>query len=409
MGNKGTRALLELAYYLSQIREGIEGYMRTCLICQQEKVENKVPSGLLEPLPVAERLWNSVMMDFIMTLLLSDSIMVVVDRFSKFATFNPGSLDCKTEEAAPFFLKNMVNRVNAILESYLRHFVSANQWDWSRLLDVEQFSYNLQRSEATGRTPFKLEMGQEPHNIHTLFAFNADFDGDQMVVHVPLCLEAQVEDHLLMFSHMNLLSPTIGDPISVPAQAMLIGLYVFSSKNHRGVHLGFVNYVMAGLLESALLQLVVFKSEITIISHMTSVPIEFFRHQRSSYEEAVLCWNLSYEMSGVMRNAGTSLYLWNQLLLYQPVIFLVPDPLKSTLSKGDLDEPILGLNGFGWHRSKSGGQRRWISGTGGIGQALSVPRLILEMSREVVKRTEPFIRLLQYGTKSLMPSRVLFH
>ncbi|PHT82045.1 hypothetical protein T459_15060 [Capsicum annuum] len=82
---------------------------------------------------------------------------------------------------------------------------------------------------------------------------------------------------------------------------------------------------------------------------------------------------------------------------------------ESTLSKGDLDEPILGLNGFGWHRSKSGGQRRWISGTGGIGQALSVPRLILEMSREVVKRTEPFIRLLQYGTKSLMPSRVLFH
>ncbi|KAL0300424.1 UNVERIFIED_CONTAM: DNA-directed RNA polymerase subunit beta' [Sesamum calycinum] len=55
--------------------------------------------------------------------------------------------------------------------------------------------------------------------------FNADFDGDQMAVHLPLSLEAQAEARLLMFSHMNLLSPAIGDPISVPTQDMLIGLY----------------------------------------------------------------------------------------------------------------------------------------------------------------------------------------
>ncbi|KAG5595818.1 hypothetical protein H5410_037050 [Solanum commersonii] len=55
--------------------------------------------------------------------------------------------------------------------------------------------------------------------------FNADFDGDQMAVHVPLSMEAQVEARLLMFSHMNLLSPAIGDPISIPMQDMLIGLY----------------------------------------------------------------------------------------------------------------------------------------------------------------------------------------
>nr|UDY68416.1 RNA polymerase beta' subunit [Solanum muricatum] len=65
--------------------------------------------------------------------------------------------------------------------------------------------------------------------------FNADFDGDQMAVHVPLSLEAQVEARLLMFSHMNLLSPAIGDPISVPTQDMLIGLYVLTSGNHRGI------------------------------------------------------------------------------------------------------------------------------------------------------------------------------
>ena len=65
--------------------------------------------------------------------------------------------------------------------------------------------------------------------------FNADFDGDQMGVHVPLSLEAQAEARLLMFSHMNLLSPGIGDPICVPTQDMLIGLYVLTSGNRRGI------------------------------------------------------------------------------------------------------------------------------------------------------------------------------
>nr|AOW68581.1 RNA polymerase beta [Afzelia africana]QWY85601.1 RNA polymerase beta' subunit [Afzelia africana] len=65
--------------------------------------------------------------------------------------------------------------------------------------------------------------------------FNADFDGDQMAVHVPLSLEAQAEARLLMFSHMNLLSPAIGDPISVPTQDILIGLYILTSGNRRGI------------------------------------------------------------------------------------------------------------------------------------------------------------------------------
>nr|YP_009829142.1 RNA polymerase beta' subunit [Stephania kwangsiensis]QJC59660.1 RNA polymerase beta' subunit [Stephania kwangsiensis] len=65
--------------------------------------------------------------------------------------------------------------------------------------------------------------------------FNADFDGDQMAVHVPLSLEAQAEARLLMFSHMNLLSPAIGDPISAPTQDMLMGLYVLTIGNRRGI------------------------------------------------------------------------------------------------------------------------------------------------------------------------------
>ena len=56
-------------------------------------------------------------------------------------------------------------------------------------------------------------------------AFNADFDGDQMAVHIPLTLEAQLEARALMMSTNNILSPASGDPIIVPAQDVVLGLY----------------------------------------------------------------------------------------------------------------------------------------------------------------------------------------
>jgi len=56
-------------------------------------------------------------------------------------------------------------------------------------------------------------------------AFNADFDGDQMAVHVPLSLEAQLEARTLMLSSNNILSPANGDPIIVPSQDIVLGLY----------------------------------------------------------------------------------------------------------------------------------------------------------------------------------------
>ena len=57
-------------------------------------------------------------------------------------------------------------------------------------------------------------------------AFNADFDGDQMAVHVPLSLEAQLEARALMMSSNNILSPANGDPIIVPSQDVVLGLYL---------------------------------------------------------------------------------------------------------------------------------------------------------------------------------------
>ena len=211
-GMQRTLALLEELYYWPHMRSDIEAYVKTCLVCQQDKIEQQVPAGLLQPLPIPERPWESVSMDFISALPKSDgcgSIMVVVDRFSKYGTFIPALRDCTAEQAAKLFFKHVVKywglprsivsdrdprftakfwtelfklmgsglhfstsfhpqtdgqteRVNALLELYLRHFVSANQRDWAKLMDVAQFSYNLQRSESTQQSPFEIVIGQQP-------------------------------------------------------------------------------------------------------------------------------------------------------------------------------------------------------------------------------------------------------
>ncbi|KAJ4717218.1 Retrotransposon protein, putative, Ty3-gypsy subclass [Melia azedarach] len=218
LGAKRTNALLENLYYWSKMREDVEAYVRTCLVCQQDKIEQRASGGLLEPLPIPERPWESVSMDFITSLPKSEgygSIIVVVDRFSKYAVFMAALADCTAEEAAKLFLKHVVKlwgvpnnivsdrdprftgkfwselfkmlgtdlnfstsfhpqsdeqteRVNALLELYLRHYVSANQKDWAKLLDVAQFSYNLQRSEATNKSPFEIVLGRQPTTPHAL-------------------------------------------------------------------------------------------------------------------------------------------------------------------------------------------------------------------------------------------------
>ena len=72
--------------------------------------------------------------------------------------------------------------------------------------------------------------------IHPLVctAFNADFDGDQMAVHIPLSPEAQVEASVLMLASHNILSPASGQPITVPTQDMVLGLYYLTKAKKGG-------------------------------------------------------------------------------------------------------------------------------------------------------------------------------
>ncbi|CAL8167714.1 unnamed protein product [Prunus armeniaca] len=213
-GTHRTLALMSEAYYCPQMLEDVDSFVQTCLICQQDKTLQKQPSRLLEPLPVPTRPWKSFSMDFIVSLPKSEgcgSILVVVDRFIKYATFIPTLADFNVEEAARLFLKHVVKyweipksiisdrdtrftsklwtelfkllgsqlnfsssyfgqteQVNALLELYLRHYVSDNQRDWAKLLDVAQFSYNLQWSKSIGSSPFELATGQQPMTPNTV-------------------------------------------------------------------------------------------------------------------------------------------------------------------------------------------------------------------------------------------------
>lgn len=217
-GGERTLALVQRAYYWPQMRDEVEAYVRSCLICQQDKADHLKPKGLLEPLPIPSRPWESVSMDYITGLpKVGDlgSIIVVVDRFSKYATFIAAPKHVTAEATAHLFFAQIVKywglpkdivsdrdprfagifwtelfkllgsklsmsssyhpqsdgqteRFNSMLEEYLRHFVSGNQKDWAKLLDAAQLCFNARKSSTTNRSPFEIVTGQQPLLPYTL-------------------------------------------------------------------------------------------------------------------------------------------------------------------------------------------------------------------------------------------------
>ncbi|KES16426.1 DNA-directed RNA polymerase, beta' subunit/160 kD subunit [Gilliamella apis SCGC AB-598-P17] len=114
--------------------------------------------------------------------------------------------------------KKMVEREDAIvwdiLDEVIReHPVLLNRAPTLHRLGIQAFEPILIEGKAIQLHPLVCA------------AFNADFDGDQMAVHVPLTLEAQLEARALMMSTNNILSPASGEPIIVPSQDVVLGLY----------------------------------------------------------------------------------------------------------------------------------------------------------------------------------------
>jgi hypothetical protein len=81
-GAKRSTTFFKKSYYWPNLKDSVEEYVKTCLTCQQNRTLNKKQAGLLQPLPIPERPWESVSMDFMVSLPPSrgfDAIMVVVD------------------------------------------------------------------------------------------------------------------------------------------------------------------------------------------------------------------------------------------------------------------------------------------------------------------------------------------
>jgi len=129
--------------------------------------------------------------------------------------------------------KRLVEREGAevwdILEEVIReHPVMLNRAPTLHRLGIQAFEPVLIEGKAIQLHPLVCT------------AFNADFDGDQMAVHVPLSIEAQIETRALMMSTNNILSPANGDPIIVPSQDVVLGLYYMTRSTVNGKGEGMV-------------------------------------------------------------------------------------------------------------------------------------------------------------------------
>ena len=119
-----------------------------------------------------------------------------------------------TVKAAKKLVEQEVAEVWDILEDVIReHPILLNRAPTLHRLGIQAFEPILIEGKAIQLHPLVCA------------AFNADFDGDQMAVHVPLSLEAQMEARTLMLASNNVLSPANGEPIIVPSQDIVLGLY----------------------------------------------------------------------------------------------------------------------------------------------------------------------------------------
>jgi DNA-directed RNA polymerase subunit beta' len=137
-----------------------------------------------------------------------------------------------TIKAAKRMVEHEVPEVWDILEEVIReHPVLLNRAPTLHRLGIQSFEPVLIEGKAIQLHPLVCT------------AYNADFDGDQMAVHVPLTLEAQLEARTLMMSSNNILSPANGEPIIVPTQDVVLGLYYMTREaiNLKGEGMIFAN------------------------------------------------------------------------------------------------------------------------------------------------------------------------
>lgn len=124
--------------------------------------------------------------------------------------------------------KNLIQQnesiIDPVLEKVLKsHPIFLNRAPTLHRLGIQAFEPILVQGRAIKLHPLVCS------------AFNADFDGDQMAVHIPLSMEAQAECYMLMLAPYNFLSPANGEPIIMPSQDMVLGCYYLTVNNIKGL------------------------------------------------------------------------------------------------------------------------------------------------------------------------------
>ena len=124
--------------------------------------------------------------------------------------------------------KNLIQQTESIIDPVLEkvlksHPIFLNRAPTLHRLGIQAFEPILVQGRAIKLHPLVCS------------AFNADFDGDQMAVHIPLSLEAQAECYMLMLAPYNFLSPANGEPIIMPSQDMVLGCYYLTVNNMEGL------------------------------------------------------------------------------------------------------------------------------------------------------------------------------
>jgi len=127
-------------------------------------------------------------------------------------------------KVAKSLLQQNESIINRVLEKVLaNHPIFLNRAPTLHRLGIQAFEPIIVQGRAIKLHPLVCS------------AFNADFDGDQMAVHVPLSLEAQAECYMLMLAPYNFLSPANSDPIIMPSQDMVLGCYYLTIQNISGL------------------------------------------------------------------------------------------------------------------------------------------------------------------------------
>ena len=159
-----------------------------------------------------------------------------------------------------------------ILEEVIReHPVLLNRAPTLHRLGIQAFEPTLIEGKAIQLHPLVCT------------AFNADFDGDQMAVHVPLSLEAQMEARTLMLASNNVLSPANGAPIIVPSQDVVLGLYYATRENAAAVGSGMMFTDVAEVTRAVATRQVDLHARITIRIKEYELDGEVWREKISRY------------------------------------------------------------------------------------------------------------------------------